>query len=104
MPIRPIELNGAISRTQDIGTIKHNEDNKYLMDQSHLQAHSKKEIDQHQKKVRNADDSDNHQKKFDAKEKGNGSYFSNQGKRKDNKKDNSDNKLNGQSRGFDVSI
>lgn len=104
MAIRPIELNGAISRTQDIGVIKHNEDNKYLMDQSNLQTQSKKEIDHHQKKVRDADNSDNHQKKYDAKEKGNGSYFSNQNKKKDNKKDKDNDKLNGQSHGFDVSI
>lgn len=102
MAIRPIEINGAISRVQDFGTIKQNEDNKHLVDQNNFQTNSKKEIEHHQKKVRNADDSDNYQKKFDAKEKGNGSYFSNSNKKKDKKQ--KDDKAKPQSHGFDISI
>ncbi|RDY32496.1 hypothetical protein [Lachnotalea glycerini] len=105
MPIRPIELNGVISRVQDIGTMKHNEDNKPIVDQSNIQTHLKKEVDHHQKKVRNADDSDNHQKKYDAKEKGNGTYFANQNKKKDKKEqDQNRKKKQDIGQGFDISI
>jgi hypothetical protein len=105
MPIRPIELNGVISRVQDIGTIKHNEDNKPLVDQNNIQTHLNKEIDHHQKKVRNADDSDNHKKKYDAKEKGKGTYFANkQNKKKKKEQNKNQNKMQKESHGFDISI
>lgn len=104
MPVGPVEINGTISRVQDIQTIKHNEDNKHLVDQSNLQTHSKKEIEQHQKKVRDADNSDNHQKKYDAKDKGNGAYFSNQNKKRKKKKEQENDKKKVQSHGFDISI
>lgn len=104
MAIRPIEINGNITRVQDIAPVKHNEDNKHLVDQSNITNQSQKEIEHHQKKVRNADDSDNYQKQFDAKEKGNGSYFSNQKKKKDDKKEQDKSKLKEKSHGFDISI
>lgn len=105
MPIRPIEMNGVISRVQDIGTIKQNEDNKPLVDQSRFQTHFNKEVDQHQKTVREADNSDNYQKKYDAKEKGNGTYFANQNKKRDNKKQNEKkSKEQEANHGFDISI
>lgn len=103
MPIGPIELNGVISRVQDIGTMKQNEDNKPLVDQSNIQTHFNKEVDQHQKKVRNADDTENYQKKYDAKEKGNGSYFSNKQNKKD-KKEHGHDKKQEERHGFDISI
>jgi len=105
MPIRPIELNGVISRVQDIGTIKQNEDNKPLVDQNRFQTHFDKEVDQHQKKVRDADESNNYQKKYDAKEKGNGTYYSNQDKKKqNNKQEEKNSKKQVESHGFDISI
>lgn len=105
MPIRPIELNGVISRVQDIGTMKQNEDNKALVDQSRFQTHFNKEVDQHQKTVRNADESNNYQKKYDAKEKGNGTYYANHDKKKDNNKQEEKNsKKQTQNHGFDISI
>ncbi|WP_099468850.1 hypothetical protein [Konateibacter massiliensis] len=104
MSIRPFEINGAISRAQDIGAIKQNEDNKHMVNQNNFHDHAKKEIDHHQKAVRTADDSDNYQKKYDAKEKGNGSYFSNPNQKKGSKKEQESGKKNEKSRGFDVSI
>ncbi len=105
MPIRPIEMNGVIARVQDAGAIKQNEDNKPMMDQSKFQTHFNKEVDQHQKTVRDADDSDNYQKKYDAKEKGNGSYYGKQNKKRDNKKNNElESKKQPPNHGFDISI
>lgn len=105
MPIRPIELNGVISRVQDIGTMKQNEDNKPLVDQSRFQTHFNKEVEHHQKKVRDADNSDNYQKKYDAKEKGNGTYYAKQDKKKKNKKqDEKISKKKMENNGFDISI
>lgn len=104
MPIRPIELNGTISRVQDVATLKHNEDNKHLVNQSNLLNHSQKEIEHSQKKVRNADDSNYYQKQYDAKEKGNGSYYSNQKKKKSNSQEQENKKLKEKGHSFDISI
>ncbi len=104
MPIRPIELNGTISRVQDVATLKHNEDNKHIVNQTNLSVHSQKEIDHHQKKVRNADDSNYYQEQYDAKEKGNGSYYSNQKKKKNHSQEQKEKKLKENSHSFDVSI
>ncbi|MFA9375388.1 MAG: hypothetical protein ACERKZ_01410 [Lachnotalea sp.] len=105
MPIRPIELNGVISRVQDMGSIKQNEDDKPLIDQSKFQNHFNREVDQHQKKVRDADDSDNYQKKYDAKEKGNGTFHSNQDKKKKhNVQEEKHDKKQELNHGFDISI
>lgn len=104
MAIRPIEINGTISRVQDVAPLKHNEDNKHIANQSHLSIHSQKEIDQHQKKVRNADDSNYYQEQYDAKEKGNGAYYSNQKKKKKNTQVPEKKKLEDTPHSFDISI
>lgn len=104
MPIRPIELNGTITRVQDVATLKQNEDNKHIVNQSNLSTHSQKEIDHSQKKVKNADDSNYYQKQYDAKEKGNGTYYSNQKKKKNNSQEQEKKKLKEQGYSFDVSI
>ncbi len=96
MAIGPVEMNGYITRTQDIGTMKHQEDSKPVVDQQNFQAHFKEEVQANMKNVHHADDSDNHQKKFDAKEKGSNEYYNNRkdkkndsGKNEDKKKKNS---------------
>lgn len=104
MAIRPIELNGTISRVQDVATLKNNEDNKHAINQANLNQHSQKEIAHHQKKVTNAEDGVYYQRKYDAKEKGNGSYFSNQQKKKNKKKLENKGNVKEKSHGFDVSI
>ena len=49
MSINRIELQGTITRAQDYTTIKHNQDNKGMVDQSNFQAqfHKTVEIKQH---------------------------------------------------------
>lgn len=85
MGIGPVEMNGIISRTQDIGTLKQHEDAKPLVDQQNYQAQFKNELNQNMRHVRHADDSDNNKKKFDAKEKGSNEYRNNK-KDKNSKK------------------
>lgn len=75
MSIRPVEINGVISRMQDITAIKQSEENKAATDQNYFQSHLKKEAEHNQKKVRDAEDSENYQPQYDAKEKGNGQEY-----------------------------
>ena len=41
--IRPVELHGMVQRTQDISTLKQNENNKPMFDQQALQVKHEKE-------------------------------------------------------------
>ena len=71
MTISRVELQGQISRAQDFTTIKHQEDNKGLVDQSNYQrqVNQKTEVRAHQ--VQQGDRAENEGKRFDAKEQGN---------------------------------
>ncbi len=88
MSIRPIDLNGMIQRTQDVGNIKLQEDNKPVVDQQNIQQQVVKEEQRLTKQVQHADDSNQPEYRYDAKEKGNGQYQQKQKKRdtKDKKK------------------
>lgn len=106
MGISPLEFNGTITRAQDFTTIKHNEDNKGLVDQNNFQDQFRKEIQDKTKQVHHADDTENDKYRYDAKEKGNGEYSGNGGKkRKKKEQENSGEKvlIKGQSR-FDIKI
>lgn len=81
MAIGAIEL-ATIARSQDYSTIKHNENNKPVIDQSNISGQVQKEVEQKTKQVQDADKSDWHSKKFDAKEKGSGQYEGNGGKQR----------------------
>lgn len=86
MLIRPIDLNGMIQRTDDVGVIKHQEDVKPLVDQQNIQA----QIVQNQHlllhQVQNANASEKTKNEADAKDEGKGNYYSSQKKKKNAKK------------------
>lgn len=103
MSIRPAEMSGLISRTQDITPIKHNQDNKPMTDQSNFQVHFHKEVDRNTKQVTTADNTENTPGKFDAKEKGNGEYFD-QRKNKSKKEEKEQKVIIKGRKGFDVSV
>ena len=73
--ISPIETNGMISITQDISTIRQNEETRSEFD--NLNFHNKLEQKQEQnlRTVREADNSDKSNTRHDAKEKGKNEYF-----------------------------
>ena len=70
----------SITRAQDYTTIKHNEDNKSVVQQANIGQQIKKDVDQRGREVRSSDNSDWSNKKFDAKEKGSNEYSGNGGK------------------------
>lgn len=105
MAIGPVEMNGMISRTQDFTTIKHNEDNKGLIDQSNMQSQKKQEINQQMTRIKRGDDAEQEQKKYDAREKGNGQYAGDGGGKRKKKEKSTEGKviIKGKS-SFDVKI
>lgn len=107
MSIRPVDINGMIQRTQDVGTLKQNEDNKPLVEQHNIQVHQQKQEDQLSHQVQGAEEKENQGYRYDAKEKGNGGYEGNQKKKRGQKNSkNSDDKVivKGTKSSFDVKI
>lgn len=103
--ISPIEVNGIISRTQDVSAIRHNEENKSAVDQNHFQNRFAQEVDQNIRTVHQSDDSNKSDTRHDAKEKGKNEYRGNGGKGKKQKEPETDGQVTvkGYS-GFDVKI
>ena len=82
MTISRVELQGQFTRAQDFTTIKQNEDNKGMVDQSNFQKHIERTVDDKLHQVQKGDDTENRGQKFDAKEKGKNSYAGDGGKRR----------------------
>lgn len=104
MSIRPIDFNGMIQRTQDVSTLKQNEDNKPVMEQQNIQSQFSKETIRHMQKVNHADDAENQQKRYDAKEKGSNEYVNHQKEKKKEKKKDGKVIEKSMSGGFDIKI
>ena len=74
MTISRVALQGQVTRAQDFTTIKQNEDNKGMVDQSNFQKQFDRTVDNRLRQVNQGDRAENEGKRFDAKEKGGGSY------------------------------
>lgn len=105
MTISRVELQGQVTRAQDFATIKHNEDNKGMVDQANFQRQFDQSVDNRLRQVRQGDRAENEGKKFDAKEKGNGNYSGDGGKNRKKEEKEKDGRvfLKGQG-GFDIKI
>ena len=82
MGLGPLELSGVLQRTQDIATIRHNEEHKGQVDQNHFVDRLNKEVDDRANTVKSTTETLNEQKKFDAKEKGSNEYTGDGGRHK----------------------
>ena len=92
MSIRPVDFNGMIQRTQDVSTLKQNEDNRPVVEQQTIFSQEMKKVEQNLHR-------------YDAKEKGNGHYEKEERKKKDKKQQKADNVyLKGQTSGFDIKV
>lgn len=87
MAIGPIELQGTVLRTQDYTQLKHQEDTKGVVDQSHFQDQLKREVDDRSYQVSSKERAENQMKKFDAKEKGSNEYHHQNGDKKKKKEE-----------------
>lgn len=90
MSISRVEIQGQVTRAQDFTTIKQNEDNKGMVDQSNFQQQSVRDADNRMHQVNRGDQTENRQKRFDAKEQGSNTYSGDGGqkrKRQDAKED-----------------
>lgn len=105
MAIGPIEMTGAVTRAQDYTQLKHNEDQKGMVNQSNFQTQMEKEMKHHLSQVRNANNADKKQDNTDAKNKGNGQYFGDGGKNRKKNAESETNRMVSKSESrFDISI
>lgn len=77
MSIRPVVLNGMIQRTQDVGNLKQQEDNRPIVEQQNIQIEQQKHEDQLTHRVQDPEEKENDGYRYDAKEKGNNEYEAN---------------------------
>ena len=105
MALGPIEMTGMVTRSQDISLLKQNENNKPMLDQSHILQNVQKKAQDQNQQVTNADGVEYHEQRYDAKEKGNGSYQESPNKNKKEKKKEEDGTVKiKQIGGFDMRI
>ena len=101
MSIRPVDFNGMIQRTQDVSTLKQNEDNRPVVEQQTIFSQEMKKVEQNLHQVVHAREKENAGYRYDAKEKGNGRYEKEERKKKDKKQQKADNVyLKGQTSGL----
>ena len=94
MGIGPMELSGAIGRTNDFAVIKAHEDNRGMVEQGIIVQTARKEEEQKANTVNRTDQAVNYEHRFDAKEQGKNEYNGDGGRnRKQSGKDESDGKV-----------
>lgn len=82
MGIDAIHLNGAMTGIQDYNAMRSAEEGKVFLDQNNFQNQFNQRLDEKLNQVQEKDDAENQSKKFDAKEKGNGSYSGDGGRKR----------------------
>jgi hypothetical protein len=105
MTISRVALQGQVTRAQDFTTIKQNEDNKGMVDQTNFQRQFDQSVDNRLRQVNQGDRAENEGKRFDAKEKGSGSYEGDggRGRKKEEKEQDGKVLIKGRS-SFDIKI
>lgn len=108
MAINPINY-AMVQRANDVGTIKHNEDSKPMINQQNIQVQVEKREDVLRHQVIDPKDSSRSENEADAREEGKNKYFDNRKRNKKNtvssKEDTEDRVIRKQnSRSFDISI
>lgn len=69
MSIRPVDFNGMIQRTQDVSTLKQNEDNRPVVEQQTIFSQEMKKVEQNLHQVVHAQEKENAGYRYDAKER-----------------------------------
>lgn len=102
MTISRVELQGQLTRAQDFTNIKHNEDNKPMVDQSNFQHQFNQTVETRSRQVIQGEHTEYKEKGFDAKEKGD-NHYAGDGGRKRKKEEDGKVVLKGRG-GFDIKI
>lgn len=102
MSIRPVDFNGMIQRTDDVGQVKVHEDQKPFVDQQAIQGQIARREDQTAHQVANPQENSAMENHADAREEGKNKYVA---KRKKKTEKNTDRVIKKQSSGgFDMKV
>ena len=107
MSVHPVHFNGMIQNTQDVSTLRHQEDQKPAVEQQNIQIQKEQKDQSQAQEVQKKKNADNQQKKFDAKEKGSNEYENRRWKKKDKKENLPDGSVKlkmTMSGGFDIKV
>lgn len=82
MSIRPIDFNGIIQRSEDVGAVKHQQEYKPVVDQQNIQAQITKNEANASQQVVTPNRNEKLQNQTDARKEGKGQYRSSAKKKK----------------------
>lgn len=82
MSIRPVEFNGMLQRTDDVGTMKQQQEHKPLVDQQNIQVQLAKQEANASQQVVTANQSEKLNNQTDARKEGKGQYQASDKKKK----------------------
>ena len=107
MSIRPVDFNGMMQNQQNVSNVKHNEDQKPLLQQQQAFATVAKQEEASARQVVNKDNLNREEYKFDARDGGKNEYQyerkKKQGKQK-KKMEDGHVRIKGMSGGFDMTV
>ena len=86
MAIGQIEIQGQITTAQDYSILKHNEDNRGMVEQANAGEEVAKQAENQVNRVNQKQQPDNQNKKYDAKEKGSNEYAGDGGRNRNKEK------------------
>lgn len=104
MGLAPIEMSQIYSRTQDVSSMKQNEEHKPMMDQQNFHNQFQKQVDNQSRTVVDPNKAANNKYDYDAKKKGNNQYEGSQEKRKKKTLQGKKKPLPSADKGFDIRI
>ena len=105
MSIRPVDFNGMLQRTDDVGVLKHQQEHKPLVDQQNIQVQLSKQEENASQQVVTANQSEKLNNHTDAREEGKGQYHAlYRGKKKKTSKEDGKVVKKGSSHSFDIKI
>ena len=104
MSIRPVDFGGMIQRTDDVGMIKHQQDQKAVVDQNNIMVTFSKEEETKLKQVQDPEARGKLKNNTEDKNGGSDGYQGSQGERKKKKENQSKVIQKSASKGFDIKI
>lgn len=107
MSIRPVVLNGMVQNQQNVSNVKHNEDQKPVLQQQQAFQTVSKQEEAAARQVVNKDDLEGEEYKFDARDGSKNEYQNNQKKKKEKQKEKMEDghvHIKGRYGGFDMTV
>ena len=82
MTVHPVHLNGMIQNTQDVSTMRHQEETKTSVEQQNIQVQEEQKEQKQAQQVNTKDDASQMRNDKDAKDKGSNEYRKQEKKKK----------------------